>query len=76
MKYNYKYGILFKFNPCMDVILNKPFGYSVILDLLYNNTRDYKKGDIINFTYNKGNNKRIIQWFNNKGYKINLMEQI
>ena len=43
MRYNYKYGILFKFNPSMDVVLNKRFGYMTILELFYNFTREYKK---------------------------------
>lgn len=64
MKYNYKYGILFKFNPIMDLIINKPFGYMILLSLFNENSRDFKEGDKINFTYNKGNNKKLLNWYN------------
>jgi len=74
MRYNYKYGILFKFNPSMDVVLNKRFGYMTILELFYNFTREYKKDDVVNFTYNKNSAKKIIDWFNKEGYKINMMD--
>lgn len=73
MRYNYRYGILFKFDPSMDMIINSPYGYMTILSLFYDFTREYKKGDVVNFTYNKSSAKKIIDWFDKEGKKINLM---
>jgi len=49
--YNQQYGILFNFNPVMQCILGKFFGWMLVLEA-HNDTRPLKEDDKVLFTYN------------------------
>ncbi|GEM_PF-4054523 len=64
MKYNEKYKIKFAFNPVAQCLLGQCFGWLMILELYYE-SRDYREGDEVGFTYHKSNADKCVNYINN-----------